>query len=204
MRAMRKTSIVLLCIAVATTYGVLHDQITARLCVEYFTIAHPPLFRTTSPTVLGICWGVAATFWVGAVLGLLLALVSQSEGQPPVPIGRLFRSVLGLVAVSAVFATLAGVVGFQLSQSGRVCIPAEFSDVVRPSHHHRFMAVWFAHGASYLVGMAGGALVIFRVWRERGKPRVLSLYPRSKAAILRALLLAAMVALILWFRFIRS
>jgi hypothetical protein len=201
--AMQKTKIILLGVAVATTYGVLHDQITVRLCIEYFTIAHPPLFRTTSPMVLGACWGVAATFWVGVVLGLLLALVSQSAGQPPVPIRRLFRVMLALVAGTAALATLAGVVGFELSRHGIVAIPAEFSDAVRPSDHYRFMAVWFAHGASYLGGMAGGAVVIFRIWRERGKPRVLTLYPRTKAAILRALVLAAIVVLIVWFRFVR-
>lgn len=35
---MKAIAIVLLCIASAVVYGILHDQITARLCVEYFTI----------------------------------------------------------------------------------------------------------------------------------------------------------------------
>ena len=33
-----------LCILSAIFYGVLHDQVTARVCVEYFTIGHPPIF----------------------------------------------------------------------------------------------------------------------------------------------------------------
>ena len=38
-------------------YGILHDQVTAHLCVEYFTIAHPPLFpRAMAPFWLAICW----------------------------------------------------------------------------------------------------------------------------------------------------
>lgn len=41
-----------LCIAAAVRYGILHDQVTARICVEYFIIGHPPLFDTTSPN----CW----------------------------------------------------------------------------------------------------------------------------------------------------
>jgi hypothetical protein len=65
---MQKAKIILLSTVAAIAYGVIHDQITARLCVEYFAIAHPPLFHTTSPTVLGICWGIAATFAVGAFL----------------------------------------------------------------------------------------------------------------------------------------
>ena len=30
------------------------------------------------------------------------------------------------------------------------------------------MAVWFAHGASYLVGLTGSAFLCWRIWRARG------------------------------------
>jgi len=33
----RSVGIVLLCVAAAVVYGIVHDQITARVCVEYFT-----------------------------------------------------------------------------------------------------------------------------------------------------------------------
>jgi hypothetical protein len=49
---MHAIAIVILCIVSAVSYGILHDQITARICVEYFTIGHPPVFDTTSPTWL--------------------------------------------------------------------------------------------------------------------------------------------------------
>jgi hypothetical protein len=55
-------AIVVLCIASAVIYGILHDQVTARFCVEYFTVGHPPVFDTTSPTLLGVGWGVIATW----------------------------------------------------------------------------------------------------------------------------------------------
>ena len=51
---MPKVKITLLSIVAAVAYGIVHDQITARLCVEYFTVAHPPLIHTSSPTVLGL------------------------------------------------------------------------------------------------------------------------------------------------------
>lgn len=38
--------IVLLCIVAAALYGIVHDQFTARICVEYFSIGHPPLFHS--------------------------------------------------------------------------------------------------------------------------------------------------------------
>jgi len=61
--------IILLCLAAALVYRILHDQITARVCVEYFTVFHPPIFATHSPTLLALGWGVIATWWVGLLLG---------------------------------------------------------------------------------------------------------------------------------------
>ena len=66
---MQFMAIVVLCIVSSVVYGIVHDQITARICVEYFTIGHPPVFETDDPTLLGLGWGVIATWWVGAGLG---------------------------------------------------------------------------------------------------------------------------------------
>jgi hypothetical protein len=196
-----KVKITLLCIVAAVAYGIIHDQITARLCVEYFTVAHPPLIHTISPTVLGLFWGTVATLGVGVILGVMLALVSQSEGVPPIPVPRVFRMLVGLLAITSIAAALAGVVGFELSRRSVVRLPATLVHLVPPDHHHRFMAVWFVHGASYLVGVTGGSLLIYRTWRERGRPRVLTVFPRTRAAVVRAVILIAIAALIIWFRF---
>ena len=77
----RKALIILLSICGACIYGVVHDQITARLCLEYFTIAHPPLFHTRSTSLLALYWGVAATIGIGALLGVVLARVSLELGS---------------------------------------------------------------------------------------------------------------------------
>ena len=70
--------IVLTCIVASIFYGVIHDQFTARICLEYFTVFHPPIFNTQSPTLLALGWGIIATWWVGAILGFLLAIASQT------------------------------------------------------------------------------------------------------------------------------
>ena len=92
---MNKFKIVLISTLAAMAYGVLHDQITARICLEYFTVAHPPLFHTASPTRLAVYWGAAATAGIGLAFGAVLALVSQSPGLPPTPwvdcAGRFWR-----------------------------------------------------------------------------------------------------------------
>ena len=201
---MKKTKVIVLCMLAAIAYGVIHDEITARLCVEYFTIAHPPIFHTASPTVLGLCWGIAATIGIGVVLGAILAEVSQSEGQPAVPIRQIARSLLILLAMMALAAFLAGLLGYELSRHAIISIPITLAYRIPPASHDRFMAVWFAHGASYLAGLTGGAILILRIWRERGKPRVLALIPRTPLAIARSLVLAAVVAVVFYLRFARS
>ena len=69
--------ILLLCIAAAIVYGIVHDQFTACICLEYFTVFHPQIFPTQSPTLLAIGWGILATWWVGAFLGVLLGIAGE-------------------------------------------------------------------------------------------------------------------------------
>jgi hypothetical protein len=198
--------IILLSIFAACSYGVVHDQITARLCIEYFTIAHPPLFHTTSPTLLALCWGVTSTAGIGAILGVVLAFVSQSRGKPPCSVAQLGRSILVLLIIMAAGAFSAGIAGHQLSHWGFISIPAPAPLVAAiPAHRHdRFMAVWFAHCASYLIGLSGAALLCFRIWQIRGRPSVIPLLPRTRAAAIRAACLAALAVFIVWSRFYAS
>jgi len=79
---MEALKIAALCIVAAICYGIIHDQITARICVEYFTIFHPPIFHTQSPTLLGIGWGIVATWWVGAFFSVPLILAARAGARP--------------------------------------------------------------------------------------------------------------------------
>lgn len=199
---MNKLKVILLSTLAAMGYGVLHDQVTARICLDYFTVAHPPLFHTHSPTLLAVCWGIAATAAIGLAWGTVLALVSQFPGPPPTPLPRLGREILVLLVVMGIAALLAGGLGFFLSRHGIVSFPAPLAGAIPANRHDRFMAVWFAHMASYLVGFTGAATLIYRVWTERGRPMVLALYPRNRSGILRAVVIAGVVALIVWWRFL--
>src|ERR1039457_3262554 len=96
-RNMQSAAIIFLSIAAAIVYGIVHDQITARICVEYFTIGHPPIFGTNSPTLLGIGWGVIATWWVGMILGEPLAIVSRCGNRPTLSARRLIHPILILL-----------------------------------------------------------------------------------------------------------
>src|SRR5262245_4206019 len=164
---MQFLAIVALCVSAAVTYGILHDQVTARVCVEYFTIGHPPIFDTDDPTLLGIGWGVLATWWVGALLGIMLAVAARAGSRPGRSAASLVRPVAWLLLLTAGCAFLAGLVGWALASAGAVVLVGPLADDVPPEKHVAFLADLWAHSASYLAGCVGGLVVAARVWRSR-------------------------------------
>ena len=112
----RFLGIVLLCIAASVAYGLLHDQITIRIAPEYFTVLHPQILPTDTPlTVLALAWGVIATWWVGLILGLILAVASCAGSRPKLSVGDLVRPVAWLLLVMAIGAVVSGVAGIFLA-----------------------------------------------------------------------------------------
>jgi len=166
---MQAVAIVALCIASAVAYGILHDQVTARVCVEYFTLGHPPVFPTESPTLLGIGWGIIATWWVGLLLGIPLEIAARAGTRPKRGAVSLIRPIFGLLLVMGVCALLAGLAGFALGRRGAVFLIEPLASLVPRDRHARFLADLWAHSTSYFVGFVGGIVVIARVWRSRGR-----------------------------------
>ena len=152
--------IILLCILSAITYGIIHDQITARVCVEYFTIGHPPVFHTESPTLLAFGWGVIATWWVGLFLGVPLALVASVGKKPQLTARQLAPLIFKLLCVMAVFALAAGIIGYLLVSRGTIRLPGFVVQAIPENKRIVFMADWSTHLTSYLVGFVGGIVVI--------------------------------------------
>jgi hypothetical protein len=166
---MRSLAIIALCIASAVVYGIVHDQVTARVCVEYFTIGHPPVFDTDSPTLLGLGWGIIATWWVGMLLGIPLAIAACAGRRPKRSVRSLVRPVFTLLAVMGVCALLAGIAGFILGSIEAVYLVEPMASSVPRDRHARFLADGGAHLASYSVGFVGGLIVMVQVWRSRVK-----------------------------------
>jgi hypothetical protein len=157
---MESLKIVVTCIAAAVLYGVIHDQFTARICLEYFTVFHPPVFATQSPTLLGLGWGIIATWWVGAILGVLLAVSARAGSRPKLSVGTLAKPIGKLLLVMAGCAFLSGLTGYLWArQQGAIAPPAAF------------MADWWAHNASYAVGFFGGIFLCVGQYRRRVQER---------------------------------
>jgi hypothetical protein len=158
-------AIVLMSMFAAIGYGIIHDQITARICVEYFSVGHPPIFPTEDPTLLGLGWGIVATWWVGLILGFGLALAARAGSRPPRPVRSLIRPILSLLMVAGLSAATMGVVGYWLAESGSISLLEPMSSRVPRDKHSRFLACLWAHNASYGMGFFGGLFVMLRVWR---------------------------------------
>jgi H+/Cl- antiporter ClcA len=166
---MKSVGIVLGCVIAAVVYGIIHDQITARICIEYFTIGHPPVFDTDDPTLLGVGWGVIATWWVGLLLGVPLALAARAGSRPTRSARSLVRPVVLLLMVMALCALIAGIAGWFLAQTGTILLSGPLAQRVPVERHVSFLADAWAHLASYLVGFVGGIVTIVAVWRSRGR-----------------------------------
>lgn len=171
-----------LCVLAAVLYGVVHDQITARICVEYFTVAHPPLIRSESPTVLGLFWGIRATWWVGLLLGVVLATCSEAGSRPAIAPHEHRKPLLALLGVMAFCALAAGVAGYHVG-IGRLHTELWILEGVPPERMQRFSADAWAHLASYGSGIAGGLVLAVRALRRRARtPSASTPSPFSQAA----------------------
>jgi hypothetical protein len=163
----RACAIVILSIVAAVAYGVVHDQITARVCVEYFTVGHPPVFATNDPTLLGLGWGILATWWVGLIVGVGLVLSATAGSRPPRTVRSLVRPVLALLVVTGLSAAMMGGAGYLLAEAGSVSLLEPLASDLPREKHARFLADLWAHNTSYAVGFVGGFVVMVRVWRSR-------------------------------------
>ncbi|WP_422055925.1 hypothetical protein [Sphingomonas sp.] len=164
---MESLKIILFAIVAAVFYGVLHDQVTAHLCVEYFTIGHPPIFATDSPFLLALGWGVIATWWIGLILGLLLAMAARLGRAPKLNVSDVRAGIIRLMLISAGGAAVGGVVGAFLAAQKVIWLIGELADRVPDDRHVAFLAVGFAHSVSYGIGGLGGMVLCVWTWRRR-------------------------------------
>lgn len=153
----------------AITYGIIHDQVTARICVEYFTVGHARLIDSDSPTVLGLFWGVVATWWVGLPLGIGLAIAARAGRRPKLTWRQLLRPIGILMGVMFAVATVGGVIGYVTATTGVFYLVDHLAARVPEEKHVAFLTAGWAHSASYLSGLFGGVILWIVIWRRRGR-----------------------------------
>ncbi len=166
---MQSLTIIVLSIAATVLYGIVLDQITVRVCLEYFTVGHPQVFETQSPTLLALGWGVIATWWFGLILGVILAATARAGRRPKLSIRSLYRGITLVFVVTATCALLGGLVGLGLAKAGKVFLLEPLASAVPQAKHPLFLADLWAHLASYLTALVSGMLLAVHTWKRRRK-----------------------------------
>lgn len=161
-------AIVALSTFAACLYGVLHDLVTAHVCLQYFTEFHPDLGIAPDPIAQALAWGVIATWWVGLPLGGVVAFANLFGSRPHLSTRQLVKPISVLLIVMAICAAAAGGIGYLVGEP--------ITSMVFPEGQHygsefgrRFGAVLFTHNASYFSGIFGGIALAVWVWVKRGR-----------------------------------
>jgi len=162
------------CIVAAIVYGILHDLVTANLCVEYFSVFHPPIFHTDSPWLLALGWGVVATWWMGLFLGAMIAVFAQAGPLPMLNWRRLIWPLVAVLVASYIAALVSGVTAFHFI----VNIPdwarteAVNEAHLSPEKQRAFTADLYAHMASYYTSAACSVILcLWILWKRLRAPR---------------------------------
>ncbi len=163
--------IILLGVGASVAYGILQDQITAHLCVEYFTIGHIDYLNLGDPTLIAVEWGLIATWWAGLLLGLLVALVARVGARPRLGPRDLLRPTLLAMTGVGLIATIAGIVGYLAAGAGAVYLLEPLASAVPRSRHVAFLTDLWAHDAAYLAGALAGIALCVWTWRRRSALR---------------------------------
>jgi len=66
-------------------------------------------------------WGIVATWWVGAILGVLLAVAARAGSRPKLPVAALLSSIGKLLLLMAESALLFGFSGIPLGAARDDC-----------------------------------------------------------------------------------
>jgi hypothetical protein len=177
----------------AVTYGILNDQITARLCIEYFNSNAVPhhkrlldeinrgmiehglgSFPMDSPTLVAFIWGTIATWWVGLPLGIGIAatgrastLLPKLQAKDIIKPGIVGLSILG---IGAFFAGLTGYCSAELGwTSPEALVGTTQASYIPTDRRSFFVANAYAHEAGYVLGALVGIGLISWILIKRIK-----------------------------------
>ena len=160
-----------------------YHQITARICIEYFTVTHPKLIDSTSPTLIGLAWGVVATWWVGAISGVLLALSCRVGPRSRLTISWVLPRLGVVLLITGLLAAIAGVMMARAPEFNvqEGIYAQQAVDRIPESQRDGWDVCFAVHNVSYLVGALSGAVLFVMAIVDRVR-----LSRRSVRATLRA------------------
>jgi hypothetical protein len=169
MRPLPALRVVAGCVVAMVAYGAVQDQFTARLCPEYFTVAHNPISGVTDPTLLGLAWGFLGGWWGGLLLGLGLAAAARAGSAPPASARTLWRAVAVVLATVGTASALACVGSLHNADLLGVSVGELWASAVPAERQRLLLAVANTHFTTYTSATLGGVVTCVWVWRGRGR-----------------------------------
>jgi hypothetical protein len=162
----------LLGVAAMSGYGMLMDQVSARLCPEYFTVLHNPIPGLTDPTLLGVVWGFVGACWGGAIMGYAAGVTATAGRKPPLSVRELVRPMLAVVAGIAVTTAVTGASADRHAEMFSIRLDPSWDEFVPPQRHRAVFVVACYHFAAYVAAVVGGVVLCAWVARERSRRAV--------------------------------
>lgn len=152
--------------AAVVGYAVLQDQVSARLCPEYFTVFHPPVPGLTDPTLLGVAWGFLGGWWGGLLLGYAAGLTATLGPRPKLAPRDLVRPLLVLLLVVTTAVALTGFAVWRHAEVLDVSL-GRIADPVPADRRRWLLVVACYHFVAYAASAAGGVVLCLWVRAER-------------------------------------
>ncbi len=156
-------------VIISIFYGILHDLVTANVCVEYFTVGHPKIIQSESPFLLALLWGVIATWWVALPMGLIIALNNELGSRVKLEFTEVLKLIVKLIFVMFGIAIFSGITGYILAELEIIFLVPRLANKIEIGKHSTFLAVGWAHVSSYLSGIIGTIVLSIIIQRRRKK-----------------------------------
>lgn len=164
---MQFLAIVLLSGLSAISYGILHDGISGRICLEYFTVGQSEDFLPAYPAWFVLSHSIITTSWAGIAFGVALALAARQGSAPKLKAVFFVKPLTGLVFVVAIGAVFGGVVGWVAAIQKWHELTHELELHVPVGKREAYIVVWWANLMSYAGGLVGGGVLVYWTWRKR-------------------------------------
>ena len=155
-------------------YGMAQDQVSVRLCPEYFTVLHQPIPGLTDPTLLGLAWGFLGAAGGGVAMGYAAGVAATAGRRPRLAVRELVVPMLFLLAAVAVVTAVCGVSAYRHAEFFSIRLDPALDEKVPPERHRTLFSVASYHLAAYASAIFGSVVLCAWIVRERARRAAVS------------------------------